>query len=489
MSVFSTERPVPVEELRALKEQKAAEYKANKQLMEAQRILEEQEAKMQEEMARQDAEQKEREAKERAMEAATQAMQESLANKAYTTAFATLPKVGKESLVKHTLFGIALESMWVDDCVKESPEFIPQTFSLFEQVIDRCNAATGTTLLENMENTRLLSYISDVATESANEIAGRILAEAKETKPLTIDFKPTENEVAAVDEKIADADPKSISKVVKSKVLDIIKEEKEDGKLKAELFQELDDATKEEEEGEESGDIVESMIGISMDKVLEAIDIRAEDTPVIEHMANKMATLVSLADRECVAGNKEKAIACYEQVSNLVGEANAISRYQDRTFVNEAAGMINDAVSSRLFEIRPGTRKAIRCESVAPVSAPSFQVAGKILKTYCEDMTRAIFNGNILTETVEQVRSRLIREHASRKLHSAIGSSVFESMMIQNMVNVRGAVTESGTSMLDSEIQNAAFLQSVVEYTLLETLNTMQVYKLNKDAISKLKRA
>lgn len=487
MSVFSTERPISVDETKAMLEQKAVEYKANRQLMEAQRLLEEQEAKMQAEMEQQDAAQKEKEKLEQAMETANQKRQMELANRAYGKAVASLPKIGRETLVKNVLFKIATESMWVDESVKASPDFLPQTFELFEQVISRCDEATGTTLLANMESTRLLSYINDVATEGANVVCDRILAEAAEAKPLTIDFTPNAEEIEEIDKKIADANPGTISNAVKKKVLDVIKEEKEEGKLKAELFQELDDASAEEEEG--SDNVVESLIGIPMDQVMEAINIKSEDTSVFEHVIHKANTLMSLADRECVARNNQKAITCYEQAVQLIGQAESILRYQDQKSVSEVVNDITKALNHRMFMIRPGTGKAIRCETVSPVHPPRFDMAGKILKTYCKNMSKAMSCDNVVTETLEQTRNRIARNHASQVLRSTIGSTMFESLMIKNAVNVKNAVTESGTSMLESEVQNAALLQTIVEYTLFETLNTMQVYNFNRDAMSKLKQA
>ena len=491
MSVFSTERPVSALELKAMQEQKQAEYKANRQLMKAQRILEEEEAKNQEKLRQQDAEQKEKEKREQALAEAAQRYQMESANRAYAKAVSSLPKTGRESLIKGILYNIMVESLWVDDAVKNSPEFTPQTIELFEQVIDRCDKATGSSLLANMESTRLLSYINDVATECANMVCDRILTEAKEIKPITIEFNPNADEMDVVEKKLADATPQNISKLVKTKVLGIIKDEKEEGKIKAELFQELDDAGKDdEEESGESNDIAESLIGIPMDQVLEAIEIKAEDTPVYEHIVTKLGTLAALADKECISGNFDKAKACYEQVEVLEHQMTSLYGYQGTESLLTAMKTITEALDSRMFNIKPGTGKAIRRESVEPVVVENLSSGGDQLVTYCKGMTRAISNRNVVTETLDEIRNRLARKNANQALHASIGNTLFESMMIKNSINVKNALTESGSvSLLGSEVQNAAFLQSIVEYTMFETLNTMQVYKFDKESVSKLKGA
>lgn len=505
MSVFSTERPISTQELKAMREEKQALFESNRQLLKAQRLLEAQEAKAQEEMAKKDAEEKENQRRQQITEAATQRRNIEIANTAYRKAVSTLPKEARNMLLEHVILDIAMEAMWIDQSVKASPEFIPQTWQLFEEVLAKCDKVTGSSLLANMENTRMLSYINEVVTESANEIVNRILTEAKETKPLSISFTPTPEEVDIVDKKIVDADPKSISKVVKNKVLGIIKEEKEDGKLKAELFQELDEAGRDEEpepetdEGEEGGpengtepqgnDVAESLMGLPMNDVMEMLDVNSENVPIFEHTLNKAVTLVSLADAECAAKNFEKASACYKNAKSMVTALEGISRYQTEDAIRDSMCVITEAFNSRLFTIRPGTGKAVRNDAIPPTHFTFGHQCRSQLKSYCDGMCAAIRGGNIVTETVEQKKNRLVMEHASRVLHSTIGATLFETQLIKNASMIRSSITESsGPTLLDSEVQNAAMIQTIVEYTILETLNTMQVYKFDKNAIAALKK-
>lgn len=504
MSVFSKERPISTQELKAMREEKQALFESNRQLLKAQRLLEEQEARAQEEMAKKDAEEKEKQRKQQLTEAAMQRRNIELANSAYRKAVSTLPKEARNALLEHVILDIAMEAMWIDRAVKESPEFIPQTWQLFEEVLAKCDKATGSSLTANMENTRMLSYINEVVTESANEIANRILTEAKETKPLSISFTPTPEEVDIVDKKIVDADPKSISKIVKNKVLGVIKEEKEDGKLKAELFQELDEAGRDEEpesetdeggespeEGSESSDsdVVESLIGLPMNDVMEMLDVNSDNVPIFEHTLNKAVTLVSLADTECTARNFEKANACYKNAKSMITALEGISRYQAEDALRNSMSAITEAFNSRLFDIRPGTGKAVRSDAIPPTHFTFPHQCRSRLKAYCEGMSAAIRGGNVVTETAEQKRNRLVMENARRVLHSTIGSTLFETQLIKNTSMIRSGVTEaSGPALLDSEVQNAALIQTIAEYTILETLNTMQVYKFDKNAIAALKK-
>ena len=93
------------------------------------------------------------------------------------------------------------------------------------------------------------------------------------------------------------------------------------------------------------------------------------------------------------------------------------------------------------------------------------------------------------TESLDELRLRLVRENANRKLNSMNGSSVFESIMMKSLNDIDAEhPTMEGASLLESEKRNAALLQTVLEYTVLETLNTLKVYDFNLRNIGLVKK-
>ena len=69
------------------------------------------------------------------------------------------------------------------------------------------------------------------------------------------------------------------------------------------------------------------------------------------------------------------------------------------------------------------------------------------------------------------------------------GKSLFESMLISNskVIEKMQPVFEGGEPLLAEDIQNAAMLQTILEYTIYETLNTLKIFDFNINTVNKLK--
>ena len=372
MSIFSVERPVSTQETMENMIRANAERQANLALLREQMMLEAEEAEKQEKMLAQDKAQQEQEKRQQAMESAMQAKRLADSRRAVAEATLKLPGIARESIIRKALFDITMESLWIDDEVKNTPELRCEALSVFNNMVDKCDKITGKPLMTAMENTKLLSCINDIATYEGSKIAERILTEAAETDEISINFRMNTDEINEIDRKMGDLGTKELAKEIKKKVLKVVEDEKESGKVKAELFAELDDASKEEEEEPETTDVG--------------------------------------------------------------GEGSTAS------------------------------------------------------DTGTEDVSSENSDEST-TESLDELRLRLIRENANRKLNSMNGSSVFESIMMRSLNDVDSEhATLEGSSLLDSERNNAALLQTILEYTVLETFNTLKIYDFNLRNIGQVKK-
>ena len=368
MSIFSVERPESLQETKENMMRANAERQANLALLREQMALEAEEAEKQEKLLAQDKAQQEQEKKNQAMEEAIQAKRLIDSKRVVLEAKMSLPSLARESIIRKTLFDITMESLWIDDEVKNTQEMRCEALKVFNETIEKCDKITGKPLMSSMENTKLLSCINDIAIEEGSAIAERIITEAAENGEININFRMNADEIDEIDKKMGDLGTKELVKEIRKKVLKVVEDEKESGKVKAELFAELDDASKEEEEPETA-------------------DTTGED------------------------GTTEP---------------------EENTGENAKEGA---------------------------------------------------------TESLDELRLRLVRENANRKLNSMNGSSVFESIMMKSLSDIDAECpTMEGASLLESEKHNAALLQTVLEYTVLETLNTLKVYNFNLRNVGLIKK-
>lgn len=76
---------------------------------------------------------------------------------------------------------------------------------------------------------------------------------------------------------------------------------------------------------------------------------------------------------------------------------------------------------------------------------------------------------------------------AKRSLTRSNGNTLFGSLMMKNTVDVRRAAVTEGISIAGNRDVNAALIESILQYTVMETLNTMKLYNFTNSDISKLR--
>lgn len=84
---------------------------------------------------------------------------------------------------------------------------------------------------------------------------------------------------------------------------------------------------------------------------------------------------------------------------------------------------------------------------------------------------------------------KLVNAAKTRKMHKQVGSSLFESIMMNSTNNVRTRLEASMESSIPDkkDVMDAAFMESMLVYTILETVQTVGLYSFSREDITKLK--
>lgn len=169
-------------------------------------------------------------------------------NEITSTMESNLIKKGFDILYSQAIFEMAHRALWIDDEVKNKPENIRAMYETFLDIKSKLEntisaPATETTLISNLK--------TDIM-EVVKEASARIVAEAKECKNASsceeldsIDFNLNSEE----DDKLSnmvDLTSDQISELVRDKVLTVVKDERENGKAKAEMFDKINSELTEE---------------------------------------------------------------------------------------------------------------------------------------------------------------------------------------------------------------------------------------------------
>lgn len=504
MSVFQTERPTSPGAILLKQRQDDLERQINRDMFAAKRELEQQAVVEQAEMLT-SSEESERIAH-------LQAMQEALAHRtklekarsAYVSAVANMPKDGRKQLLENFLLHIVNESLWVDDVVKNTDESQVMIAESFHDIVGKCEAVTGEKLENTVSNSKLLSYVNEVVGTITDKACERILKEAADTGEIDINFQLNDEESDELYDKLSDINPESISQAVRDKVLDTVKDEKECGKVKAELFKELEDEESEEEpiEGEEgtedteeatpedateddADEVAESLIGSSLGSVLETIGSKDDI-----HDGYDIRVLMKLGDKEALHENYQNAEACYSKAYELCEKLRNRNRVLMPTEFEYVKESLSNAITTRKFSVsRTSGRALIREEASGTYLSESLNETLLDLGAYCTAMSRASRTRNVNPKTAAQVAEARYKDRINRALTNNTGSSLFESLLIVNTRKIEqtNPVLESGAHLVSDEIDNAAMIQTLLEYTIYETLNTLKVFNFDTRTVDKLK--
>lgn len=499
MDIFSTARPATVSLDKLAQER--LDRQINLDLLRAKNAMERQAMEDQKGAIYESTMAEEKARKQAAMEALSQKTIETRARDAYKTALKTMPEEARTQLIKNFVFHIVHEGLWLDDNVKDlsDEQTRNEMMEAFNNVIGKCEAATGKTFMQGMGNTKYLQLADELITEVSDKAVSRILTEAAETKETSINFNLNEDESNELYDKVSELQPEEISQRIRDKVLDTVKDEKACGQVKAELFKELDEAEKQEEEDltgenpadesdqtdDDAGSVAESLLGRTLAEAMSTISSK-EDV----NEGYGIRVMLKLGDKEAANKNYTKALECYSRAGELCESLRNSKRTLPQVEYEVVKESLGNAMSARAFSISPTTRKASARDNFDNrYSAVTLNDTLLDISRYCSLMESAMRARNVVTETMEQVQARRNKSRINSVLRRSTGESLFEAVLISNAKTIEKMqpVFEGGEPLLAEDIQNAAMLQTILEYTIYETLNTLKIFDFNINTVNKLK--
>ena len=504
MGVFETDRPASAVAVAEQARQAQLDREINLNMKRAQRELEEQMVAEQAAMEKEAYDGKAEAERQARLEQRAQQTRLERARHALVEAMSNMHNVGKNQLFEEFLRNIITESLWIDDDFKTSDKAQQMISESIGEIITKCEKATGQSLMEGMKNSKLLSYIDEVITSISSQASDRIIAEAKETGDVEIDFSLNDEESDEMYNKLSELNPEQISQAIRDKVLDTVKDEKECGQIKAELFKELDDASSEEppteDEGENGGEdtgesitdeteddaneVAESLIGSDIGTVMETI--RQKEGA---HKGYDIRVFMKLGDKEAKVGNMDNARECYNTAAQLCESMRNMNSTLLPSEYEFAKGSLVNAMESRMFSVSPTSGNANLRTVNNGYSANTMNEALLDIKAYCSAMGAASLTRNVVTESVADIARRRRADRVNDVLRKSTGSSLFEALMILNVKKLEAErpVYENGAPLVADEVENAAMINTVLEYTIYETLNTLKLFKFDSRTIDKLK--
>lgn len=176
-------------------------------------------------------------------------------------------QVAKEAILKDILFEVFYNSLLMDEY------FLKENFYNIKHLTDKYVDDNGgfkvldNAIKDSIDST-LLKKIKSVCESLALEVCNRKLSDSKESSEVDlIDFDMNEDEKNKLDcAKKDDLNIEKISELVKSKVLTVVKDEKERQELNSELIEKIEEDLKEDENVVDEKSLKEAMNNIVLSK-------------------------------------------------------------------------------------------------------------------------------------------------------------------------------------------------------------------------------
>lgn len=457
---------------------------------------------------------------------------------------------GKKMLWGKVLFETAYDACWIDAPLKE--RLMQPLYETFESTVNFVQEVCPKAF-PGKPSTRLLEVMDSIITEAAKKASKRIAKECSDnpnSDPDRINFDLNDEEEEKLNQDLQDLGKDDIADKVKDKVLTVIQDEKAAGKKKAETMKELDEAKKDDEdedddsddeddEDDESDDTdddedSEDKTDNDVDDVTEGIVIgsvppdefytttvkvftdlykkspgnNASDTA----MKFSKGARVNIQDYRKVKATGKKT---FTRIINLsvddgakILKANGFKQGTAKMlgyglfFVKKLKeGYIEAKVAEAYKQEWDGvsTGGAYGSGGYATASIASFKylkqcqvtvwyrkkASGSMRDRYTIEST-----GEVIGKTSMQIQlEQLAMEKMERDLRKSHAGSVFEALVMFDRVGVEQDALMEGVSVDLDKTMNAAMLEAIMQYTVIETLNTVGVCNLTSVDTSSIRKA
>lgn len=460
-----------------------------------------------------------------------------------------LVREGTEQVFNKVIGEIIYESYWLDEPVKEST--VDQIEDSIGQILcyieDKC---PGSKVPVEKHN-KLLKNVYSAIESVVKEAAERITEEAKATNSAFSEFELNQEEESKLDDKLVDLGKDEIVELIKDKVAQVIQDEKERGKERAQTFMDIDNEIQDNEEdmGDlEDGDVhgedgeeteanesyVPSMEELNKSKsVKEAMELDPTDgrytaneryiSGILEAGApfnafedpswNEFKSFVSLYCKKIknilLLPNPDSSCCALTLINKLSDTLSSVPEDVPgdvKQFVMSMVSLIygtvpsTEVIISRMGSSMGSPDLASSNNSVNYMSISWTDLLVNIktnlasIKNYLENKCSGANEqqGNIAVvdpiSTFESSFGNLVNQKRNRILNNNIGSTLFESIMIGNIADTEKVAMESAQNFESDQIENAALIESLLHYTVFETLSTIGLYNFRLDDIKEIKK-
>lgn len=430
----------------------------------------------------------------------------------------------KEITMNKVLFEMVYDAYWLDDNVKK--ESIQETYDEYKNVMAMLESTCGASKTKDKDKSKFIKAVEAVVSEACERATDRILKEAKESGNPNVDFNFTAEEEADLDKKLSELGRDDLVDMVKKKVLTVVQDERKAGKEKAEMLKDIEKTEDEQgdeisNESEESNDASsESDEGVSDNKSTKNTTALAQDMEMTypEEMKNMKANIIGKSlesiqgsdyadgDDVKVGGSTNGVLYQYvsdkykgnENVINLLNSCNSedpevVEKYNDamknpdtaivKSFLKEYIGMLNK--DRYLCMLKSG----VGADCTADERAEASRVVTEQISN-CQKIIRELpdqeDNPHVAQPRV--TLETMIQSAQKRKLYNTMGGTLFESFMITNSNSAKESAVTEGVSIDSEQAANAALIESILQYTVLETLNTAQIYKFTANDVQAIKQ-
>lgn len=154
----------------------------------------------------------------------------------------TLLEQAKATVMNKVIFEMVYDAYWLDDNLKQNT--IQETYNTYQGIMNMVKECCKV----SSASTKFISAVEETVSAICEKAVNRILTEAKETGESDIEFNLTTEEESELDTKLSELGRDDIVELVKDKVLTVVQDERESGKEKASILQELNDTKNDDEE-------------------------------------------------------------------------------------------------------------------------------------------------------------------------------------------------------------------------------------------------
>jgi tetratricopeptide (TPR) repeat protein len=168
-----------------------------------------------------------------------------------------LVQEGMSYVPRKVLYELIYESYWLDDEVKDATA--EQIGDSIDSVLGYIEESCKESEVEEGEWSPLLKSMKRVIEATVSKAADRICEEAEENGEAYNEFELTDAEEDELDNKLVDLGRDELVDLIKTKVADVVQDEKAEGEKRAEMFKEIDEMSQDDGSDDQTTETEESL--------------------------------------------------------------------------------------------------------------------------------------------------------------------------------------------------------------------------------------